>query len=71
MVYLTTGRASYYGSVLTLTNSVVTGNQGIEIENAGSRYVYADHFNLFGANGNAGVSGFTPGRYRYRAQRIR
>ena len=54
------GYGGFYGSVLTLTNSVVTGNQGIEITNVGS-YVYADHFNLFGANGNSGVSGFTPG----------
>ncbi len=57
------GSGGFYGSVLTLTNSVVTGNQGTapsEIKNVGS-YVYADHFNLFGANGNAGVSGFTPG----------
>ena len=57
------GWGGFYGSVLTLTNSVITGNQGTapsEITNVGS-YVYADHFNLFGANGNAGVSGFTPG----------
>ena len=42
---------------------MVTGNQGAapsEITNVRS-YVYADHFNLFGANGNSGVSGFTPG----------
>ena len=57
------GWGGFYGSVLTLTNSVVTGNQGTapsEIKNVGS-YVYADHFNLFGANGNSGVSGFAPG----------
>ena len=54
------GWGGFYGSVLTLTNSVVSGNQGIEITNVGS-YVYADHFNLFGADGNSGISGFTPG----------
>ena len=51
---------NFYGSFVTLTNSVVSGNQGTEITNVGS-YVYANHFNLFGADGNAGVSGFTPG----------
>jgi hypothetical protein len=51
---------NFYGSFVTLTNSVVSGNQGTEITNVGS-YVYANHFNLFGSNGNAGVTGFTPG----------
>ena len=64
------GWGGFYGSVLTLTNSVVTGNQGTapsEIKNVGS-YVYADHFNLFGANGNSGVSRLYTRADRHRAQ---
>jgi hypothetical protein len=53
----------YPGSgILTLNNSLIAGNQAAvapEIENLD--IVNANHFNLFGANGNAGVSGFTPG----------
>jgi hypothetical protein len=54
----------YYG-FLTLNNSLIAGNQAAvapEIEN--SNYlgnVAANNFNLFGANGDAGVTGFTPG----------
>ena len=48
---------------LTLNNSLVAGNQAAvapEIENVNT-VVNANNFNLFGSNGNAGVSGFTPG----------
>ena len=53
----------YPGSgILTLNNSLIAGNQAPfapEIENLD--IVTANNFNLFGANGNAGVTGFTPG----------
>jgi hypothetical protein len=60
----------YYGpftcpAALTINNSLIAGNQAAiapEVENAGSNSnVTANNFNLFGSNGNAGVSGFTPG----------
>jgi hypothetical protein len=47
---------------LTLNNSLIAGNQATvapEIEN--TSIVSANNFNLFGASGNAGVSGFAPG----------
>ena len=43
---------------------MIAGNQatvGPEIENYASSIVTANNFNLFGANGNAGVTGFSPG----------
>jgi hypothetical protein len=50
---------------LTLNNSLIAGNQAPlapEIQNdASNSIVNANNFNLFGANGNAGVSGFAPG----------
>ena len=50
---------------LTLNNSLIAGNQAPvapEIQNDASRgIVNANNFNLFGSNGNAGVTGFTPG----------
>ena len=49
-------------ATLTLNNSLIAGNQATvapEIEN--NSIVTADNFNLFGADGNAGVVGFTPG----------
>jgi FG-GAP-like repeat len=49
---------------LTLNRSLIAGNQAAvapEIENDASSIVAANNFNLFGVNGNAGVSGFTPG----------
>ena len=53
------------GGTITLKNSVITGNQatvGPEIANdTRCSIVTVNNFNLFGANGNAGVSGFTPG----------
>jgi hypothetical protein len=61
------GYCNYFDScspaTLTLTNSLIAGNHAAvapEIENVGS-IVNANNFNLFGTNGNAGVSGFTPG----------
>jgi hypothetical protein len=51
------------GDALTLNNSLIAGNQGAvvpEIENSGG-VVNVNKFNLFGTNGSAGVSGFTPG----------
>jgi len=51
-----------YGITLTLNRSLIAGNQatvGPEMENLGA--VNANNFNLFGSNGNAGVSGFAPG----------
>ena len=50
------------GGILTLNNSLIAGNQAPfapEIENLD--IVTANNFNLFGTNGDAGVTGFTPG----------
>jgi hypothetical protein len=47
---------------LVLNNSLIAGNQAAaapEIQN--NSIVTANNFNLFGSNGNAGVSGFAPG----------
>jgi Right handed beta helix region/FG-GAP-like repeat len=65
--------SSAFGN-LTLNNSLIAGNQAAvapEIENStdcpspsvcnNPNIVHASNFNLFGSNGNAGVSGFTPG----------
>ena len=47
---------------LTLSNSLIAGNQAaVAPEIANNSVVNANNFNLFGANGNAGVTGFTPG----------
>jgi hypothetical protein len=47
---------------LTLNNSLIAGNQAaVAPELANDSIVNANNFNLFGSNGNAGVSGFTPG----------
>jgi hypothetical protein len=54
----------YYYGTLTLNRSLIAGNQApvtAEIENFGSNILTANNFNLFGTNGNAGVSGFAPG----------
>jgi len=51
------------GATVSLKNSVIAGNQASvapEIGNFG--IVTANHFNLFGTNGSAGVIGFIPGR---------
>ena len=51
-----------YDGTLTLNNSLIAGNQATaapEIDN--TSIVNANNFNLFGTNGNAGVTGFTPG----------
>src|SRR5262245_29099381 len=60
------GYCDFFGScspgTVTLSNSVIAGNQatvGSEIANDST--VNASNFNLFGSNGNAGVSGFSPG----------
>jgi hypothetical protein len=55
---------SFYSlnGILTLNNSLIAGNQAPvapEIEN--DSIVNANNFNLFGSNGNPGVSGFSPG----------
>jgi hypothetical protein len=50
-------------AVLTLNRSLIAGNQANfapEIENVSS-VVNANNFNLFGTDGDAGVTGFTPG----------
>jgi len=50
-------------ATLTVNNSLIAGNQATvapETKNIGS-IVNANNFNLFGTNGNSGVSGFTPG----------
>jgi len=65
------GGVRNYGSV-TFTHTLIAGNQAAaspEIQNDGSNCsgipsrcrVIANNFNLFGTNGNAGVTGFTPG----------
>jgi len=49
-------------AILTLNRSLIAGNHATvapEVENFS--VVTADNFNLFGANGNAGVTGFPPG----------
>jgi hypothetical protein len=59
---------NYYGfpycsiGTLALYNSLIAGNQAAvasEMEN--TAVISASNFNLFGSNGNSGVSGFTPG----------
>lgn len=48
---------------LTLTRTIVTGNAapaGVQVHAIGAD-VAADNYNLFGADGQAGVAGFTPG----------
>jgi len=57
-----------WGGTVTLENNLIAGNQApvaAEIKNVSGSgavsVVNADHFNLFGSNGNAGVTGFTPG----------
>jgi hypothetical protein len=57
------GYYSVPGNV-TLSNSLIAGNRAgtaPEIENDARSIVTANNFNLFGSNGNAGVSGFVPG----------
>jgi hypothetical protein len=55
----------YNGGVqnrLTLARTLVAGNtadRGREMSNHGT--IFADHSNLFGVNGRAGVAGFSPG----------
>jgi hypothetical protein len=62
---ITNSQYCYYGcssGILTLNNSLIAGNQATaapEIDN--TSIVNANNFNLFGVNGNAGVTGFTPG----------
>jgi len=59
--------ARYGGGVvshgtLTLNQSLISGNKartGPEIDSSGG--VTADDFNLFGSNGDGGITGFTPG----------
>ena len=61
----------YFFGTLTLNRSLIAGNQaavGPEIENVSNvtednlnSNVTANNFNLFGADGKAGVNGFTPG----------
>ena len=67
--YSSGGGVRNYGSV-TFTHTLIAGNQAAaspEIQNDGYNCavlrcrVTANNFNLFGTNGNAGVTGFTPG----------
>ncbi|MET0500638.1 MAG: right-handed parallel beta-helix repeat-containing protein, partial [Candidatus Binatia bacterium] len=60
------GYCEFYHScspgTMVLSNSVISGNQaGAAPEITNDSVVNANNFNLFGANGNAGVTGFTPG----------
>ena len=58
------GQSFCISANLILNNSLIAGNQAAiapEIENYASSIVTANNFNLFGTNGNAGVTGFTPG----------
>ena len=51
-----------YSATLILNNSLIAGNQaGVGPEIWNNSIVTANNFNLFGSNGNAGVTGFTPG----------
>jgi hypothetical protein len=55
------GRPCYDG-IVTLNNSLIAGNHaGVAPEVENTSVVNANNFNLFGSNGNAGVSGFAPG----------
>ena len=67
--YSSGGGVRNYGSVLS-HDTLIAGNQAAaspEIQNDGHNCavlrcrVTANNFNLFGTNGNAGVTGFTPG----------
>ena len=60
------GGGVYNFGRITLKGSVISGNKassGAEISKfvSSSSTVTANDFNLFGANGNSGVTGFTPG----------
>jgi Putative Ig domain len=67
------GFYNYGGANLSLNNTLIVGNEAAvapEIENVTEcpspfrcvpNTVRANNFNLFGTNGNAGVTGFTPG----------
>jgi Ca2+-binding RTX toxin-like protein len=67
------GNASGFGSggvdnsdTLTLTRTLISGNTTArgpspEVSNGDSSTIIANDFNLFGHDGNAGVSGFSPG----------
>jgi FG-GAP-like repeat len=58
-----TGQTFCTSAALTLNRSLIAGNQaafGAEIDNQ-SNSITANNFNLFGSNGSAGVSGFSPG----------
>ena len=53
----------YSSGTVTLKNSVIAGNQAsVAPEIESFNLVNANNFNLFGTNGNAGVTGFIPGR---------
>ena len=57
------GVYTYYGTI-SLANSIVSGNQaptGREVFVPGEYAISYDSYNLLGFNGDAGVSGFTPG----------
>ncbi|MGH8588972.1 MAG: hypothetical protein ACREXX_06435, partial [Gammaproteobacteria bacterium] len=49
------------GHTLTLDRTLVSGNAPTEVINLDGNTVIANAFNLFGLNGAAGVSGFSPG----------
>jgi hypothetical protein len=49
------------GHTLTLDRTLVSGNTATEVINLDGNTVVANAFNLFGLNGTAGVSGFSPG----------
>jgi Ca2+-binding RTX toxin-like protein len=55
---------NYGGGRLHLVRSLISGNNGPEVDNTGAYgggTVYTDNFNFFGHDGDAGVVGFTPG----------
>ncbi|MGH8567048.1 MAG: choice-of-anchor Q domain-containing protein, partial [Gammaproteobacteria bacterium] len=59
-----TSSLKYGGGQLHFVRSLIAGNTGPEVDNTspyGGGTVYANNFNLFGTNGDAGVVGFTPG----------
>jgi hypothetical protein len=60
--YCGTHAAPQLPGTLTLRDSLIAGNQAaVAPEIANDGVVNANNFNLFGTNGNAGVTGFTPG----------
>ena len=55
------GGAHIESGTLVIKRTLITGNKGVSGFEVTAAHVLSEEFNLFGANGKAGVSGFTPG----------